>query len=112
MQKSGTVFVGRRCDEVSAGRQIVSYKIVKGTDESCKVSIKDKTYTPDEISAMVLRKLKEDAEKYLGEKVTSAVITVPAYFNDSQRQARKINLHMLVRPQEENPQTTTMISSL
>ncbi len=82
-------FIGRRFDEVSAERQIVSYKIVKGSDDSCKVNIKDKTYTPEEISAMVLRKLKEDAEKYLGEKVTSAVITVPAYFNDSQRQATK-----------------------
>jgi molecular chaperone DnaK len=82
-------FIGRRFDEVSAERQIVSYKIEEGPDGSCKAKIKDKTYSPEEISAMVLRKLKEDAEKYLGEKVTSAVITVPAYFNDAQRQATK-----------------------
>ncbi|MFN8549938.1 MAG: molecular chaperone DnaK [Candidatus Obscuribacterales bacterium] len=82
-------FIGRRFDEVGEEMKTVSYKVRNGNDGGCKVSIQGKEYTPEEISAMVLRKLKEDAEKYLGEKVTSAVITVPAYFNDSQRQATK-----------------------
>jgi molecular chaperone DnaK len=82
-------FIGRRYEEVDKEREMVSYKVKQAGDGSCRVSIQGKDYTPEEISAMVLRKLKEDAEKYLGEKVTSAVITVPAYFNDSQRQATK-----------------------
>jgi chaperone protein DnaK len=82
-------FVGRRFDEVESERAKVSYRISQGPDDGCKVHIGGQDYAPEEISAMVLRKLKEDAEKYLGEKVTSAVITVPAYFNDSQRQATK-----------------------
>jgi len=82
-------FVGRRFDEVNSERDIVSYKVKETADGGCKVSIQDKDYTPEEISAVILRKLKEDAEKYLGEKVTGAVITVPAYFNDSQRQSTK-----------------------
>jgi molecular chaperone DnaK len=82
-------FIGRRYDETASERKNVSYKIQAGVDGACKVTIKDKDYTPEEVSAMILRKLKEDAEKYLGEKVTSAVITVPAYFNDSQRQSTK-----------------------
>ncbi len=82
-------FIGRRFGEVESERAIVSYKVKEGPDGGCKVAIQGKDYTPEEISAMTLRKLKEDAEKYLGEKVTSAVITVPAYFNDSQRQSTK-----------------------
>jgi molecular chaperone DnaK len=82
-------FIGRRYSEVESERKIVSYKVKEGPDGGCKVAIQGKDYTPEEISAMILRKLKEDAEKYLGEKVTSAVITVPAYFNDSQRQSTK-----------------------
>jgi len=82
-------FVGRRFSEVDSEKKIVSYKVKEGADGGCKVSIQGKEYSPEEISAMILRKLKEDAEKYLGEKVTSAVITVPAYFNDSQRQSTK-----------------------
>lgn len=82
-------FVGRRYGEVESERSIVSYKVKEGPDGGCKIAIQGKDYTPEEISAMILRKLKEDAEKYLGEKVTSAVITVPAYFNDSQRQSTK-----------------------
>ena len=82
-------FIGRRFDEVEAERNMVSYTVKSGEDGGCKVIIDNKEYSPEEISAMVLRKLKEDAEKYLGEKVTSAVITVPAYFNDSQRQSTK-----------------------
>ncbi|HEY9785410.1 MAG TPA: molecular chaperone DnaK [Candidatus Obscuribacterales bacterium] len=82
-------FIGRRFSEVQAEQKIVSYKVKEGSDGGCKVAIQGKDYSPEEISAMILRKLKEDAEKYLGEKVTSAVITVPAYFNDSQRQSTK-----------------------
>jgi molecular chaperone DnaK len=82
-------FIGRRFDEVEAERKIVSYKVKEGSEGGCKVTIGDKDFSPEEISAMILRKLKEDAEKYLGEKVASAVITVPAYFNDSQRQSTK-----------------------
>jgi molecular chaperone DnaK len=82
-------FVGRRFDEVNSERDIVSYKVKETADGGCKVVIQDKDYTPEEISAVILRKLKDDAEKYLGEKVTGAVITVPAYFNDSQRQSTK-----------------------
>lgn len=82
-------FIGRQFNEVERERSMVSYKVKAGADGSCRIVLQDKEYTPEEISAMVLRKLKEDAEKYLGEKVSSAVITVPAYFNDSQRQATK-----------------------
>jgi molecular chaperone DnaK len=82
-------FIGRRFDEVEGERKMVPYTVKCGEDGGCKIIIDKKEYTPEEISAMVLRKLKEDAEKYLGEKVTSAVITVPAYFNDSQRQSTK-----------------------
>ena len=84
-------FMGRRYDEVEAERQMVPYKVVPGPDGDARVSIPQtgKTYTPQEISALILQKLKRDAEAYLGEPVTQAVITVPAYFNDSQRQATK-----------------------
>jgi molecular chaperone DnaK len=84
-------FMGRRYDEVEAERKIVSYKVVPGPAGDARVSIPQtgKSYTPQEISAMILQKLKRDAEAYLGEPVAQAVITVPAYFNDSQRQATK-----------------------
>ncbi len=84
-------FMGRRYDEVAAERQMVPYKVVPGPGGDARVSIPQtgKTYTPQEISALILQKLKRDAEAYLGEPVTQAVITVPAYFNDSQRQATK-----------------------
>ncbi|MBS1994300.1 MAG: molecular chaperone DnaK [Cyanobacteria bacterium SZAS LIN-3] len=82
-------FMGRRFSEVESEKKAISYKVQESPDGGCKVPMGGKDYTPEEISAMILRKLKEDAEKYLGEKVTSAVITVPAYFNDSQRQATK-----------------------
>jgi molecular chaperone DnaK len=82
-------FIGRRFDETESERKNVSYRVHAGGDGACKVSVQGKEYTPEEVSAMVLRKLKEDAERYLGEKITSAVITVPAYFNDSQRQSTK-----------------------
>lgn len=82
-------FIGRRFSEVSEECKIVSYKVKESSDGGVRVLISDKEYTPEEISAMILRKLKEDAEKYLGEKVDTAVITVPAYFNDSQRQSTK-----------------------
>jgi molecular chaperone DnaK len=84
-------FMGRRYDEVEAERKIVSYKVVPGPAGDARVSIPQtgKSYTPQELSGMILQKLKRDAEAYLGEPVTQAVITVPAYFNDSQRQATK-----------------------
>ncbi len=84
-------FMGRRHDEVETERKMVSYQVVSGPagDARVKLPITGREYSPQEISAMVLGKLKTDAEAYLGEKVTQAVITVPAYFNDSQRQATK-----------------------
>ncbi len=82
-------FMGRRHGEVHSEEKIVPYEIVGGEDELVKVKVRGKLYTPQEISAMILQDLKRTAEDYLGEKVTSAVITVPAYFNDSQRQATK-----------------------
>jgi molecular chaperone DnaK len=84
-------FIGRRFDEVENERKRVPYPVVEGPSKDVRVKIAhtNKTYTPQEISAMVLAKLKADAEAYLGEPVTKAVITVPAYFNDAQRQATK-----------------------
>src|ERR687886_539106 len=80
-------FMGRRRKEVVSEEKLVPYKIVGAPDEPARVEIDGKTYTPPEISAMILRKLKEAAEAYLGHRVSKAVITVPAYFNDAQRQA-------------------------
>jgi molecular chaperone DnaK len=82
-------FMGRRFNEVSEEMKLVPYKVVAGENGDARVEIMGKRYSPPEISAMILNKLKEAAEAYLGEKVTKAVITVPAYFNDSQRQATK-----------------------
>jgi molecular chaperone DnaK len=82
-------FMGRRHSEVSSEEKIVPYKITGAADELVKVDVRGKQYTPPEVSAMVLQDLKKTAEDYLGETVTKAVITVPAYFNDSQRQATK-----------------------
>jgi molecular chaperone DnaK len=82
-------FMGRLFNEVEAERKIVPYQVVAGKDGRAEVQVEGKSYTPEQISAMVLQKLKADAEAYLGEKVTDAVITVPAYFNDAQRQATK-----------------------
>ena len=82
-------FMGRRHSEVESEEKIVPYKVVGGPNEYVKVEVYGKTYTPPEVSAQVLRKLKEAAEAYLGHTVTRAVITVPAYFNDAQRQATK-----------------------
>jgi molecular chaperone DnaK len=80
-------FMGRRRKEVTSEEKLVPYKIVGGAEEAARVEIDGTTYTPPEISAMVLRKLKEAAEAYLGHTVRKAVVTVPAYFNDAQRQA-------------------------
>src|SRR5690349_18888378 len=82
-------FMGRRYDEVLQEIKLVPYKVVKASNGDARVEVRGKQYSPPEISAMILRKLKEAAEAYLGEKVTQAVITVPAYFNDAQRQATK-----------------------
>ena len=82
-------FIGRRWGEVDEEAKIVSYKVVKGPNDAVRFEIRGKQYAPEEISALVLRKLAEDAAKFLGERVTEAVITVPAYFNDAQRQATK-----------------------
>ena len=82
-------FMGRRSDEVSEEMKMVPYKVVRGDNGDARVDIGGKKYSPPEISAMILTKLKEAAESYLGEKITQAVITVPAYFNDAQRQATK-----------------------
>ena len=82
-------FMGRRSDEVSEEMKMVPYKVVRGDHGDARVDISGKKLSPPEISAMILTKLKEAAESYLGEKITQAVITVPAYFNDAQRQATK-----------------------
>jgi len=82
-------FMGRRHSEVAGEEKMVPYEIVGGPEELVKVKIRGKDYTPEQISAFILQDLKKTAEDYLGEKVTDAVITVPAYFNDSQRKATK-----------------------
>ena len=82
-------FMGRALSEVSTESKQVPYKVVSGKDGRVEVAVSAEQFTPEQISAMVLQKLKTDAESYLGEKVTDAVITVPAYFNDAQRQATK-----------------------
>jgi len=82
-------FMGRRYEEVSDEMKMVPYKVERAENGDCRVSIDGKLFSPPEISAMILGKLKQAAEDYLGEKVTDAVITVPAYFNDAQRQATK-----------------------
>ncbi len=82
-------FIGRRWDETEAERSRVSYNCVKGKDSTVDVQVRQHTCTPQEISAMILQKLKQDAENHLGEPVSQVVITVPAYFSDAQRQATK-----------------------
>ena len=82
-------FIGRKYDEVSEEMKIVPYKVARGDNDAVYFDIQGKAYAPEEISAQVLRKLVDDASNYLGEKITDAVVTVPAYFNDAQRQATK-----------------------
>ncbi len=82
-------FIGRRYDEVTSEQTAVSFDVVPGPDGTARFEVNGKQYAPEEISALVLRKLAEDASKFVGEKVAEAVITVPAYFNDAQRQATK-----------------------
>jgi len=82
-------FMGRRYNEVNEELQKVPYTVVEGANQDARIKIAEREYAPPEISAMVLQNLKETAESYLGETVTQAVITTPAYFNDSQRQATK-----------------------
>ena len=87
--KSIKRFIGRKIEETASERKTVAFQVVKGKDGRASVEIEGKDFTPEEISAMILQKLKNDAEKYLGEPITQAVITVPAYFNDMQRQSTK-----------------------
>lgn len=82
-------FMGRRFGEVDSELSMVPYAVGKGTNDVVQISIKNKDYSPPEISALILQKMKKTAESYLGEEVTEAIITVPAYFNDAQRQATK-----------------------
>jgi molecular chaperone DnaK len=82
-------FMGVRYSEISDEASMMPYEVMKGNNDTVRVKIKDREYTPQEISAMVLQKMKKIAEDYLGQEVTEAVVTVPAYFNDSQRQATK-----------------------
>src|SRR6266850_4326999 len=82
-------FIGRRYSEVQEEIKNVPFKVVPGPNDAVRFEIMGKQYSPEEISALVLRKLADDASKYLGEKVNDAVVTVPAYFNDAQRQATK-----------------------
>ena len=82
-------FIGRRFSEVQNEIKLVPFKVKEGRNGEAIISVDGRDFTPPEISAMVLQKLKADAEAYLGETITQAVITVPAYFNDSQRQATK-----------------------
>lgn len=82
-------FMGRRFDEVGEEISHWSYKVAKGDNNTCRIDIEGRLYTPQELSAMILQKMKKTAEDYLGQEVTEAVITVPAYFNDAQRQATK-----------------------
>jgi len=82
-------FMGRNVNEVTEEMKKVPYQVLGGENGSARIKINDNLYSPPEISAMVLQKMKKTAEEYLGQEVTEAVITVPAYFNDSQRQATK-----------------------
>ncbi len=82
-------FIGRKWGEVDEETKIVSYKVVKGPNDAVRFDVRGKLYAPEEISALVLRKLVDDASKFLGEKISDVVITVPAYFNDAQRQATR-----------------------
>jgi len=82
-------FMGRKYDEVSTEIEEVPYKVIRGTNDTARVKIDEKEYSPPEISAFILQKMRQTAEEYLGEKINEAIITVPAYFNDSQRQATK-----------------------
>ena len=82
-------FMGRKFGEVNEEMKLVPYKVIRGDSDNVRVEINGTIYSPPEISAMILTKMKQTAEDYLGQKVTEAVITVPAYFNDTQRQATK-----------------------
>ena len=87
--QSAKRFIGRKYDEVASELETVSYTVQANSNGDAQFVIGDKTYTPEEIGAYVLTKMKETAEAYLGEEVTEAIVTVPAYFNDAQRQSTK-----------------------
>ena len=82
-------FMGNRFDEVKKESERVPYNVIKGDNNTPRVNINDRNYSPQEISAMILQKMKKTAEDFIGQEVTQAVVTVPAYFNDAQRQATK-----------------------
>jgi molecular chaperone DnaK len=82
-------FVGRRFDEVTEEAKVVSFEVVPGPDGAVRFTVRGRLISPEEVSAAILRKLADDAGRHLGERVTEAVVTVPAYFNDAQRQATK-----------------------
>src|SRR5699024_7033395 len=82
-------FMGNKYSEIANETRSVSYKVVKGDNDTARIDVDGRKYTPQELSAMILQKMKKTAEDYLGQDVKEAVITVPAYFNDSQRQATK-----------------------
>ncbi|MEM7299436.1 MAG: Hsp70 family protein, partial [Bacteroidota bacterium] len=82
-------FMGKKHSEVSSERKNMSYEVESGSNDTVRVKIGDRTYTPQEISAMILQKMKSTAEDFLGQEVKEAVVTVPAYFNDAERQATK-----------------------
>src|SRR4051794_35359804 len=82
-------FMGRKYDEVQSEAKLVPYEVIPGPNADVRVRVQSGEFSPPEISAMILQKMRQTAEDYLGEKVTEAVVTVPAYFNDSQRQATK-----------------------
>ena len=111
-------FMGRRYDEVSSELKTVPYTVKSGTGSRAVVEIEGEDFTPEQVSAMILSKMKADAEKYLGEPVTDAVITVPAYFNDAQRQATKdagkiagLNVQRIVNELWPPTATTTWVAT-
>ena len=105
-------FVGRRHNEVAQEEKMVPYEVTGGTDDYVKVKIRGKEYTPEQISSFILADLKKTAEDYLGEKVTQAVITVPAYFNDAQRNARLVPAELRAHVERTKATAEAALTSL